>query len=98
MKTIDVTAMQWRDRTYGNAYTSVVVTIDYGMDSAQTIKVPLQYGHDHMQIAREALAGAGVVVESPFRGLHGWCRDNGVILRECLHTGCRKRDAVALCE
>lgn len=48
IKTIDVQAKEWFDRTYGNSYFSMNVTVNYGMKNATTFYVPMQYGYgDH---------------------------------------------------
>ena len=45
LKTIDIEAKEWRDRIYGNSYFSSDVTLNYGMDNQETIKLPFQYGY-----------------------------------------------------
>ena len=45
LKTIDIKAKEWRDKTYGNSYFSSDITLNYGMDSQEIIKLPFQYGY-----------------------------------------------------
>ena len=45
LKTIDIEAKEWRDKINGNSYFSSDVTLNYGMDSQETIKLPFQYGY-----------------------------------------------------
>ena len=48
LKTIDIEAKEWRDKINGNSYFSSDVTLNYGMDSQEIIKLPFQYGYgDH---------------------------------------------------
>ena len=45
LKTIDIKAKEWRDKVNGNSYFSSDVTLNYGMDSQEIIKLPFQYGY-----------------------------------------------------
>lgn len=45
IKTLDVQGKSWFDKVNGNSYFSSVITIDYGMDTEKTIKVPFSYGY-----------------------------------------------------
>ena len=45
LKTIDIEAKEWRDKINGNSYFSSDVTLNYGMDSQEIIKLPFQYGY-----------------------------------------------------
>ena len=45
LKTIDIEAKEWSDKINGNSYFSSDVTLNYGMDSQEVIKLPFQYGY-----------------------------------------------------
>ena len=45
LKTIDINAKEWRDKINGNSYFSSDVTLNYGMQNEETIKLPFQYGY-----------------------------------------------------
>ena len=45
IKTIDVDAYEWFDKTYGNSYFAGEVTINYGMKSQLGFNMPFQYGY-----------------------------------------------------
>ena len=45
LKTIDIKAKEWSDKINGNSYFSSDVTLNYGMDSQEVIKLPFQYGY-----------------------------------------------------
>tara|TARA_R100000231_G_scaffold9065_1_gene11625 strand:+ start:366 stop:683 length:318 start_codon:yes stop_codon:yes gene_type:complete len=45
LKTIDINAKEWRDKINGNSYFSSRVTLNYGMNNQEIIKVPFQYGY-----------------------------------------------------
>ena len=48
IKTIDVNAKEWFDKTYGNSYFAAIITINYGLKNEKQIKLPFQYGYgDH---------------------------------------------------
>ena len=50
LKTIDIEAKEWRDKINGNSYFSSDVTLNYGMDNQEIIKLPFQYGYgDHFK-------------------------------------------------
>lgn len=100
IKTIDVNAKEWRDRTYGNSYFSAVVVINYRMEGSASFKIPFQYGYgDHfIDIANQELHKRGYI-SNPRRGVHQireplwqYCEDHGIILRTNKTVGCRKRD------
>ena len=41
----DIKAKEWRDKINGNSYFSSDITLNYGMDSQEIIKLPFQYGY-----------------------------------------------------
>ena len=45
LKTIDIEAKEWRDKVNGNSYFSSDITLNYGMDNQEIIKLPFQYGY-----------------------------------------------------
>lgn len=48
MKTIDIKCLEWFDKINGNSYFSALVTVDFGLETEQIIKLPFQYGYgDH---------------------------------------------------
>ena len=48
IKTIDVHAKEWFDKTNGNSYFSAVATINHAMKNEKTIYLGFQYGYgDH---------------------------------------------------
>ncbi len=103
IKTIDVEAKEWFDRTYGNSYFSAQVTVNFGLPSQQTLYIPFQYGYgsSYEQAAIEALKKAGLftVTEArPFIGLYSYCEENNIILRRNKTENCLKRDAKAFGE
>lgn len=95
MKTIDIQAREWFDKTYGNSYFSAIVTIDYGMETEQEIKLPFQYGYGdyYKEAAFKALKKAGFL-DCGELDRWTWCKENGVILRSNIERNCLKRDVV----
>lgn len=95
MKTLDIQAKQWLDRVNGNSYYASQVTIDFGLPTEKTILVPFQYGYGSMyeQTAVEALAEHFNQPKSEFQ----FCklRENGVIIRSNIQTGCKKHEVIA---
>jgi hypothetical protein len=45
LKTIDIEAKEWRDKVNGNSYFSSDITLNYGMNDQEIIKLPFQYGY-----------------------------------------------------
>jgi len=43
--TLDINALNWFDKVNGNSYFSAQITINYGTPTANTIKLPFQYGY-----------------------------------------------------
>lgn len=46
LRTIHVHAYTWFDKTYGNPYFAVRITINWNMPSEKEIIIPMQYGSD----------------------------------------------------
>ena len=97
MKTIDISAREWFDKTYGNIYFSAIVTVDYGMETEKSFPVHFQcmvteifYGY----AAFEELKKQGIIKADDNVQFWQWCRDNKVIARYDIHRGCKKRDVV----
>lgn len=93
VKTIDIQAREWFDRTYGNSYFSAIVTINYQMENESQIKLDFQYGYgDHYRY--EAIEA--VKKQFPeLSQLSDWqMRQAGIVIRYNIHRGCLKRDVV----
>jgi hypothetical protein len=90
IKTIDITACEWFDKTYGNSYFAAQVTINYGTDSAQTIYLPFQYGYgDHyIHMAFKALKEQGIVNIADNDSYWNYCRENNIVMRNTKHENC----------
>lgn len=95
IKTIDIQAREWFDKTYGNSYFSAIVTLDYGMESVRQIKIHFTYGYGdyYKEAAFNALKKEGIISTELF-SLWRWCEENGVILRSNIERNCLKRDVV----
>jgi hypothetical protein len=98
-KTIDVQAKEWRDKVNGNSYFSACVTVDYGMESEKTYRLPFQYGYgdQYMAEAAKVLDESGDV-PNPRQEYGGRrllsliCRESGIILRYSKERNCLQRD------
>lgn len=93
MKTIDINAKEWFDKTYGNSYFSAQIIIDYGMDTEKKFELGYQYGYgDHyIDMAKQKLQKEGLV---PIETISLWryCDENKIILRTSKQKNCLKRD------
>jgi len=97
MKTIDINAREWFDKTYGNIYFSAIVTVDYGMETEKSFPVHFQCMVTEIfyrYVAFEELKKQGIIKADDNVQFWQWCRDNKVIARYNIHRGCKKRDVV----
>ena len=94
IKTIDVNAKEWFDRVNGNSYFAGTVTINYGMKSEKTLRMPFQYGYgDHyMDIANACLVESNYISPDYNMALWMYCRENNIILRNSKIENCKKRE------
>lgn len=96
IKTIDIQAKEWFDRINGNSYFSAVTTLNYGMKSEKTIKIPFEYGYgsQYKFEAERMLTKAGYLPNiSEMAGigsLSEYCRENKIVLRTSMESNCNK--------
>lgn len=93
VKTIDIQAREWFDRTYGNSYFSAIVTINYCLENEEEIKLHFQYGYGDHYVD---MGIKGVKKLHPeLAELSAWqMREAGIVIRYNIHRGCLKRDVV----
>lgn len=96
MKTIDINAKEWFDKTYGNSYFSAEIIIDYAMDTEKKFKLEFQYGYgDHYKtMARQKLQEEGLVPKETI-SLWRYCDENKIILRTSKKENCLKREVLS---
>lgn len=96
IKTIDVNAIEWWDRSAANSYFSATVTVNFGMPDEATILLPFQYGYgEHYKgQALKALEMCGMCLRADSLPLGAlWhVKEYGIILHDNLVEGCKKRD------
>ena len=97
LKTIDINAKEWRDKINGNSYFSSDVTLNYGMDSQEIIKLPFQYGYgDHYvyQSLREIqkLFPRSKWFKENFLGKYQIEKQYKIIIRNSIQTNCLKKE------
>ena len=81
LKTVDVEALEWFDKANGNSYFAAIVTLNYGMDNQETIRLPFQYGYG-MAFEYEAIkAICENLAITCNNSLYSWCKNRGIILR-----------------
>ena len=96
LKTIDVHAKEWRDRTYGNTYFSARIVLNYAEKDEKTLYIPFMYGGGNYveQVALRVLIEDGLfppeVTNNSLLSLV--CRDLDITLRVHHDTGCRQRE------
>ena len=97
LKTIDINAKQWRDKINGNSFFSSDVTLNYGMQNEETIKLPFQYGYgDHYihQSLREIqkLFPKSKWFKENLLGKYQIQEEYKIIIRNNIKTNCLKRE------
>ena len=97
LKTIDINAKEWRDKINGNSYFSSDVTLNYGMQNEETIKLPFQYGYsDHYvyQSLREIqkLFPKSKWFKENLLGKYQIQKEYKIIIRNNIKTNCLKRE------
>lgn len=94
IKTIDVNALEWFDKVYGNSYFSGTITLNYGMKNAKEYKMPFQYGSGDQYIfeAGYLLYKEGVIKLEKHQVLWRYCKDNNIVLRTDKKENCLKRE------
>ncbi len=97
IKTIDVEAKEWYDRTAGNSYCSGRVTINFGTASAEILpwEMTIGYGDYYIQAAKEVLQAAGKLPQDIRKALTWYCRENNIILRYDIERKCKMREVEA---
>ena len=93
IKTIDVTAKEWRDKVNGNSYFAGKVTINYAMPDEKTFVMPFQYGYGEQYLYESGATlrrnGFNTIPET---NLTRYARENGIILRHSIQKNCLKRE------
>ena len=94
IKTIDVNFKEWFDKVNGNSYCAGIVTINYGMKSARTLKCHFEYGYGehYIDIASRRLVDAHLITKDRMTALWRYCEENNIILRANIQRGCLKRE------
>lgn len=100
VKTIDINALEWRDKVNGNSYFAGTVTVNSGMPTEKTFKMPFQYGYgtQYEQEARYILAKEGLIGINDYggNGKHPKSmyelQEAGIIVRSHIEKNCLKRE------
>ncbi|MFW6311631.1 MAG: hypothetical protein ACOC1K_05285 [Nanoarchaeota archaeon] len=97
VKTIDVQAKEYFDKSGGNSYFSAQVTVNYGMKSEKVLYLPLQYGYDnhYETMTMKKLIDEGIIKADTRKQLYRYCEENNIILRSNKETNCKKREVVS---
>ncbi len=92
IRTIQVTAREWFDKTYGNSYFSAVICIN----GEEVVKLPFQYGYDdhYIDMAGEKLNELGRIDLPKTWSLWSYCQENKIILMTSKHRTL-KRECIA---
>ena len=92
VKTIDIQAKEWFDKTYGNSYFAALCTINYGMETQTSFFIPFHYGYGtfYQDCAnREIEKMFGIKENSIYWKFYA---ENNIIVRYSKQENCKKRD------
>ena len=91
IKTIDLYIKTWKSPTYGRAFFSCRIVINFQMKGEKKYILPSQLGDSDFAVseATRHLIKGGTIPEGVYN-LSVWCRENGVILRKCVIPSTRK--------
>jgi hypothetical protein len=100
VQTIDINALEWFDKTYGNSYFAANVTLNCGLKTEKSIKLDFQYGYgDHYkEIAFKELEKQGLIHDvkkysnGMSEGLWNFCQRNKITLRTSKKEDCKKSE------
>lgn len=93
IKTIDLHALEYRDKTNGNSYFSAIITLNFGLKNEREIKIPFQYGYDSQFefIALQKLQSEKIA-QLNYNSLSFFCRENKIVFRKMKKENCNKKD------
>jgi hypothetical protein len=92
VKTIDINAKQWKDKSNGNSYFCSTITVNFGLKNEETFFIPFQYGYDSQYIyeSLNLLKKMGYINTLSEYNLS----QNGIILRTNIKTNCKKSELI----
>lgn len=97
---ISINGRRWFQKSYGNTYHSVDVTVTYSDGSARTLSSRKRYGYDeqYIQTAIELMINEGILSApntrdvTAFWPLSVFCRENGIEYNNRVVDVSRERD------
>ena len=97
MKTIDINAKEWFDKTFGNSYFAGTITLNYGTETEEIFLLPFQYGYgDEYEHEAKAVLTQFNKISPDYESLYNYCKRVGIILRSNIQRNCLKRDLKAI--
>jgi hypothetical protein len=91
IRTIDLTAREWFDKSAGSSYFSAQLVINFGLKGEKRISIPFQYGYGSYfeDVAVKELPGC-----EDRESLWRYCQARGILLRPNKIEGCRKAEVI----
>lgn len=102
VKTIDIQAKEWSDKTFGNTYFAGKVTVNKGTKTEKTFRFPTVsdmsygYGSQYETAAFNTLSKNGYMSELNGDINHRRLTTIGVITRSFIERGCKKAEVKAV--
>ncbi len=95
VKTIDIYAKEWFDKSAGNSYFSANVIVNYKLPDEMDIYLPMQYGYDTAYIdqAFRKLIKDGILNDVEENEVYWrYCDRKEIVLRTSKQENCKKRE------
>ena len=94
IKTIDIAAKEWFDKTYGNSYFSAQIILNYGLKDQQKYCLPFQYGYGDQYIyeTKASLNQMNKISTNSNQNLRIYCEENNIILRNYKWINCKNKE------
>jgi len=92
--TIDIEAKEWFDKINGNSYHAGSVTVNFGLESEQTLNFGFTYGYgeQYKQTAFKTLCDTNILPKLDFTKLYDYIKNNGIEVRASITMGCKKSE------
>lgn len=91
IKSIDIQGRRWFQRSYGNTYHRVYISIN--KEDCFESEITYGYGNDYLRTAREWMERNGFIkFDCKKQSLHRFCKDNAIEFNDTVIDVKRKKD------
>jgi hypothetical protein len=100
LKTIDIQAKEWTDKTNGNDYWSSEITLNFGKSNSKTYTMPFSYGYDEQYLYNSLELVKNLFPKSNWFkskwNFNKWSlfEKYGIVVNNSIKKNCLKRDLI----